>query len=981
MGTRVISQPAQTFVGRRDETNACELLLERVAKGEMAALGLSADPGMGKSRLLGEVGARAEQRGNLVLTGSASELEREMPFSVFVDALDDYLHGLEPGRLAALEDADRAQLAHVFPSFDARPAATGVQIQDERFRTHRAVRRLLELLAQARPLCLILDDIHWADGATIELLGSLLRSPPAAAVLIAVALRPRQLPMRLSALLERAIGDGVMTRLELGALSAAEAQELLGDALDRRAASALYEASGGNPFYLQQLARSGFSAAFDARGAEGISLSGVEVPWAVAAALTGELGLLPRRTRRVLDGAAVAGDPFEPELAAAAAGTSEREALEELDVLLERDLVRSTAMPRRFRFRHPLVRAAVYQFAPGGWRVGAHERCAQALTARGAPAAERAHHVERSARQGDQDAVEVLIEAARAAVERAPASAAHLYAAALKILPATAPVTERIELLAALAEAESTAGRFGEAHAAVLEGLKLLGREESAVRLRLTARCALLESLLGHHQQAHGRLRGALDGLANPSSTEAFELMLVLQLDGFYRRDYASMRDWAERALSLAKSLGDRSRTAAAASTLVLANLLVSDIDAARSLRDEAAILVTELTDAELALHLDAGANLARAELYLDHYAEAGALAERTLAAARATGQGDVFPVPYWVGTIRLMRGRLLAAAELLDAAVEAARLPGHPAVLGWSLMSRSMAATAAGDTATALSCGEESLEVARQLGAGPLVPLCGAAVAAALLANGEPQRAVAELIATAGGDELTDIPGPWRINYLELLTRCALALGRTADAGRAAERADALATALGLRLPRAMADRALAAVALESGDAAAAAARALESADTADAVGAAVEGALSRTLAGRALGQSGDRKRAASELQRAAASLEECGALGHRDAAERELGRLGARPHRRTRPGRDGAGIDALTGRELDVARLIADGRTNPQIAAELFLSPKTVETHIRNIFVKLSVSSRVQVALVVQRADGGDRRPPMRP
>jgi DNA-binding CsgD family transcriptional regulator len=394
-------------------------------------------------------------------------------------------------------------------------------------------------------------------------------------------------------------------------------------------------------------------------------------------------------------------------------------------------------------------------------------------------------------------------------------------------------------------------------------------------------------------------------------------------------------------------------------------------VAAARTERDEAAALVAALSDDELALHLDAGANLARAELYLDHYEEAGALAERTLAVARATGQ-EAFPVPYWVGTVRFMRGRLAEAAELLDAGVEAARLPGYPEVLGWSLTSRSLAATAAGDTATALACAEEGMDVARKLGAGPLVPWCGAALAAALLAAGEPRSAGEELLEAAGGDGLADIPGPWRVSYLELLTRCWLASGRGKEASRAAARAGAVAGTLGLRLPRAMADRAAGAVALDGGDAETAATRALASAAEADAVGAVVEGALSRILAGRALGAAGDRERAAAELQRAAADLEACGAPAQRDAAERELGRLGLRPHRRTRRGaQDGGGIDSLTGRELEVARLVVDRKTNAQIAAELFLSPKTVESHIRHLFQKLSVSSRVEVAHVVERAD----------
>ena len=120
---------------------------------------------------------------------------------------------------STLDDDVQAELAHVFPSLSALAGGRAVALQHERYRSHRAVRALLEQLAQTRPLVLVLDDLHWADPASVELLGALLRRPPAAAVLMALALRPRQTPERLAAALERAHRAAALTRIELGALT------------------------------------------------------------------------------------------------------------------------------------------------------------------------------------------------------------------------------------------------------------------------------------------------------------------------------------------------------------------------------------------------------------------------------------------------------------------------------------------------------------------------------------------------------------------------------------------------------------------------------------------------------------------------------------------------------------------------------------------------------------------------------------------
>jgi DNA-binding NarL/FixJ family response regulator len=130
------------------------------------------------------------------------------------------------------------------------------------------------------------------------------------------------------------------------------------------------------------------------------------------------------------------------------------------------------------------------------------------------------------------------------------------------------------------------------------------------------------------------------------------------------------------------------------------------------------------------------------------------------------------------------------------------------------------------------------------------------------------------------------------------------------------------------------------------------------------------VDEAISRVVAGQALVEAGERDRAVEQFEAAAKAFDACGAVGRRDAADRELGKLGRRVHRRTPRGKtEGTGIELLTEREMEVARLVVDRKTNAEIAAELFLSPKTVETHIRHLFQKLEVSSRVEVARAVER------------
>ena len=146
------------LVGRTEELALLDGALAELTRGEWKAVELVGEPGIGKTRLLAELAARASRREQLVLSGFASELEGDLPFWVFVNALDDYVRSLDPRLLDLLDPDVRAGLGNVFPSM----SSLGHQdeaVQGERYRTHRAVRELLERLTATRPLVLILDDV------------------------------------------------------------------------------------------------------------------------------------------------------------------------------------------------------------------------------------------------------------------------------------------------------------------------------------------------------------------------------------------------------------------------------------------------------------------------------------------------------------------------------------------------------------------------------------------------------------------------------------------------------------------------------------------------------------------------------------------------------------------------------------------------------------------------------------------------------
>ena len=949
------------LVGRARELELIDDALDRLPGGGACVLALTGEPGIGKSSLLDALRERAEGRDLPVFQARCTEFGREAPFGVFVDALDDYLGTINHRRFGQLGEAEVAELAEVFPSLAAlSESPRRPLLPDERYRAHRAVAALLELLCQSGPLVLILDDLQWAGDASIELLAHLLRRRPKGGLLLAFAFRKSQAPPVLLAAL------GHDATVELQPLSVTDADDLLGEGLTAEARAALLRDSGGNPFYLLALLR---AAHEDGAYAPAFGTFGEDVPGVVTAALESELGRLPVDRRALLEGASVVGDPFDPELAGVAAGMDEATALAVLDALIDSDLVRPTELPRQFRFRHPIVRRAVYEAAKPGWLVGAHARVAALLEERGAPASARAHHVERSARVGDDDAIAVLTEAAHAAAPRAPAAAAQWFEAALRLLAYDGDPERRLALLVPRATALGASGRIRESRDALREALSLTPRDSAGDRANLSAACAGMEFLLNRADEAEALLHQTLAELPERSVREAATLKLALASVGIGRLDFDEVLALAGEALAQAIEDGDTPLEASARTLLAVRETRLGSVSEARSELDRAGALFDQLDDAELAPWLTNFLWLAWGQCMVEGMDDAMRAVERALAVARASGQGHLLGQALVCDAYALLwKGALAEATDRLDDSIAATELTGSDEFLIWSLMHRCWAAWLAGDGGAAIELGERA------------VGMCGArsddraAVAAFMLAEAQLEAGDAagcrdRLLEAGGGPELPRNGRLFQPRWLGVLARAELALGEIERADEAATLAETLSAGVSLAGRAGWGLEARARVLLARGESERAAETALAAAERLAEAGNRVEAARARVLHGTALAAAGHSPRAVEELEQARSELDACGALHPRDQAARELRRLGRRVARSGRAGSATGGVGALSARELDVARLVHQGRTNKEIAGALFVSERTVETHLTHSFRKLGLKGRAELAAVMER------------
>jgi DNA-binding SARP family transcriptional activator len=671
------------LVGRGSELGRLGELANAAARGDRGAVLLAGEPGIGKTRLLSELCRAAHTRGATVLFGRCYE-DALTPYQPFAEALSDYVQA--GGSLP--EPPLRAELGRLVPAL-APVAATGTPSGDPegaRWRLFEAVRALLVSAAEARaPVLLALDDLHWADRATLLLLAHLVRSPEPARLLLAGAYRESELSRAhpLSAVLADLRREDRLARVSLVGLGAREVSELVASWIGPEAPPGLSESlareTGGNPFFVEEVLRHlRESGALDRRAGRWVPARGVAelgIPESIREVLGRRLSRLGEQSDRVLVVAAVVGREFDLDLLERVADLDGIDVLSALEEGVDAQLVREEpGSPGRYGFAHPLVRETLYEELSTTRRVRLHAAVADALERAyaGEPEAHLAeiavHRLAGSARDVRR-AVDVALRAARQclaqlAYDEAAATCRH----ALDAVDDGDP-TLACELRLTLGDALT---RAGQAEAARAVNVAAADDARTAARPDLLARAALGRSGLGIaiiavDDEAVALLREALATLP-PGGEDELRSRLVARLaaETYYVSTPEERRRLGDEAVGLAVRSGDRraqvdalgARRVAIWSAAYLPERLRADTEMLEAAR------AAELPEAELQ---------ARNWLVAD-LMEAGDLdaARREIAAHEQLADRLRLPAyqwwgPMWRSTLALLEGRFDDAAELVE--------------------------------------------------------------------------------------------------------------------------------------------------------------------------------------------------------------------------------------------------------------------------------------------------------------------------
>jgi DNA-binding CsgD family transcriptional regulator len=933
------------LLGRDDELGRLARLIDGLGLASGAAVMVEGPAGIGKTVLLAEAARRASGRGALVLRAAGAELEREYPFGV-VRQLFGQVVSAGPGSAALQEGAAALAAGPLGLAGSAEQPAVGPA--DAVAAAMHGLYWLTSNLAEHSPVLLVVDDAHWAGAMSLRFVMYLARRLDDVPVLTLLAARPvaehcdHELLARIAVLPQLAV-------LHLSPLSEPDVARLVAESGLRSAdagfIAACYRASGGNPFLLGELLGELRAGGVSGSAADAARLAGL-APAGVVRWVSARLASLGVDAERLAFAYAVLGADARLSDAAALAGLADSIAATATDRLIAAHILTGKGP---FEFVHPLVSAAVYEGLAPAKRAAAHARAARLIAGRGAPIARVAVHLLAADPGRDSWVVDSLRTAAREASRAgAPASAANYLERALQ---EAQPRRQRAELLLELGEAQLQAGVAG-ATGRMREALEIHDDPRRRAEICLTLGRALFST--GEDaaaRDAFGRgLRELPDG----------EDDLLLELRGWY----------------IAVARADPGlREAARARLRTRVKALVED-DAPGQTRTERALLAAL---AQECAHSGKQPHHQVARLALRALADGGLLSDSSL---------DIGPYgsacnALWVA------GEPTAAIAELDRAIEASQRRGWRVALSWFSLFRGMAYYLRGDLTAAVADLEAASDVHTAANARGLAVTRGF-LAVCLLERDDP-AAASNALALPQDDEPSQLRP--RISYLYALARLRIAQGRLQEAlvallecrQRAQEmhepnpaanlpwRSEAAIVAARLHEQ----DRALQLVAedirlaqqfgaphalgialrtwglIEPGRGACE--RLAQSIAALESSGIQLELARSLIEHGAALRRAGHRREAREPLRRGLDLAASCGALALVRRAREELSAAGARPRReRIR------GADALTPSELRVARLAAVGRSNPEIAQLLFITRRTVETHLTSAYSKLGVRGR---------------------
>ncbi|MBB4980888.1 DNA-binding CsgD family transcriptional regulator [Streptomyces sp. SFB5A] len=932
------------LVGRQDALKVLSAAVCAATAGAAQCLVVTGEAGIGKSRLLAETARGAAAQGMAVAEGRATELDRLSPLVTLVTALGN-------GTPPVLDEPDRVELA----------ARSAVPYRQTSLLTER-----IAAYTRSRPLLIVLDDVQWADEATALLVRSLVPALRDARVVWLLAGRPLPEASAMRVAVEGLVESGARS-LALGPLSDEAVEELTAHTLGARPGGgvrALAAGAAGNPFLLQELLR-----ALREQGRvlveDGVArVTPGALPEDFRAQVARRWRHLSPAARQLTEAGAVLARPFAIHEAAGVTGVPVREmtaATEE--AIAQGHLVAEGPL---LRFRHDLIREAVYDNLATPVKHALHREAGSVLAAEGRPAAESATHVAWGARRGDAQVLRVLRDAADSIVGVAPGVAADLLmrlvelgdpgdpdrpdnvCRALSALSFSGRMDEAMEMAEVELAAASNPTALATVRHGVAAALKFAGRTPEVLTLVDLALADRGVPVLNQAQlwslRAHTLVDGGLSAGEDPGCEAADAAGAeAVRLGGA-----------AEEPAAVTSGLTARSRAALAAGRVEEAVVLA-----------ERATGIAEQSGGEARWHAPRRW-LGEALAVSERFAEAEAAFDLGQREAERLG------VPWAVPRLRGHRARLwLAAGRITEATAEAEATLNSAVSLGTpptAQASRTLLARLA-ILRDDLSSARSLLAAAHRLAdSGVRVADDELLLADVLLREAQ---ARSDRDAADRGDGLWAILPEWirPLCYEPGLGPELVRIALRAGLPEQAERAAAASRLLAVRSPR-----------LASAQAAALHVDALLSGSPEElrrTVGlwrsAPRPLALARALEDAAK-VTADRDEALALWEEAFTVYGTAGAVRGAARARQELRALGVRRRMPRSADRQAEGWGSITPSEMRVVRLVTDGLTNRQVANRLFLSRHTVDAHLRNVFAKLGVSSRVELArlMAVHLAEG---------